>query len=269
MGKKFKLLICSLIVSIFVFIINHTINDIYIDVKDIKIHTDTEELKGLTIIQFTDTHYNGSKKDKLMSKVVERINSLNADLVIFNGDLIDFKYKGTDFKYLSNKLNDINAKYGKYAVYGNHDRNNGREVRYEKVLKESGFKLLKNQEEVINIGKSKVSLIGLDDYLLGDFENVLPSNGSEYSIALAHEPDMANELDKSKYDLQLSGHTHGGQVRLPFIGRISKVRGGIYYDKGMYTLSDKMSLYVSSGIGNSRLDIRFGNIPEIVSIELV
>lgn len=269
MKRLSKILVSLMFIGVGIILYSTSIEKQLLSIKNIKMSTESKDLKGIRIAYFTDTHYNGEKDNKIIDRLIEKINKLNTDIVIFTGDLVDSKYSGNNLEYLTSALSRIEARYGKYAVYGNHERNMGREVRYNKILKDSGFKLLVNEEKLIEVGDSKLSLIGLDDYLLGEYIDILPNNESDYSIVLSHEPDRANRLDSSKYDLQLSGHTHGGQVRLPFIGRLTTVKGGTFYDKGMYNISDRMSLFVSSGIGNSRLDIRAGNIPEIVIIELV
>lgn len=225
-------------------------------VKNKKISPNFE---GFKIVHFSDLHYGSTVKEKEMTKLVESINALKPDLVIFTGDLIEETYymSEKEQKELSKSLNNITAKIGKYYVDGNHDINKA----YELVMKDSGFINMNNKNDLIyNEGTTPIILVGLDDYLLKktdineafNYEN----ENNYYTILLVHEPDLADQIKDKNVDLMLSGHSHNGQVRLPFLGAIITIEGSKKYYDEKYIL-DNTELYISGGIGTSSAPFRF------------
>lgn len=225
--------------------------------------------RGIKGLYFSDFHYKGKLSEPYMKRLRAIVIREKPDFIMCLGDLIDYNY-GLECDRLPvvAGLRELYAPYGKYAVYGNHERNNGREDRYKDVLNRGAFRLLVNSEVVLNIRGHKIGLTGLDDGLLGDIECVPMVKACDYRIVMVHEPDVVDYLEGYPFQLQVSGHTHGGQVRLPLLGRLVSVRGGRHYDKGYYEIEENKGLYVSSGIGNSRLPIRVGNCPEVVVLEI-
>lgn len=229
----------------------------------------TEEYTGdvkekLTIVQFTDTHFKEEYPAEKAERIVNLINEQEPDIVVFSGDLMDNYAKYPQLEQeLPNYLKKITATYGKYAVYGNHDYGGGASRVYETIMEESGFIVLKNDvQELPEIG---VAIIGVDDFLFGKGD--LTSSDVDlqpYQMMILHEPDFLNQMKTDTIDLTLSGHTHGGQVYLPFLNMDFLPAGGQLYRKGLYEISDTSSLYVSSGIGTTYLTLRFQNPPEII-----
>ncbi len=232
-----------------------------------------DEMNGLTIGLFSDTHVsNYFPPDTMLKKVVERLQTEKPDLILFTGDLFDtmITYAG-DVEEVTELLSTLEAPYGKYAVYGNHDYQSGTYYRYRKILEDAGFRLLKNEVEVIE--ELNCNIIGLDESLLGYgtmkvAENV--TNGL-YNLVLSHEPDVILEAEKN-VDLQVSGHTHGGQCILPIVGALHLPRLGQTYTNGRYDVElgdgSEAIVYVTSGIGMSKLPFRFLVPPEIVILTL-
>ena len=228
---------------------------------------------GLKIVHFSDLHYTRIITKERVNDIVEEINLINPDIVVFTGDLVDTDKVLTedDKNFLIESLSNINSTYGKYAIYGNHDIANNSENIID-IYNKSDFNLLENEYDVIySKNNDKLFIGGLNSvsHELEDINKVMSyydtNDGSNtYNIILLHEPDYADNIINS-YDninLILAGHSHGGQVRLPIIGALYTPKNGHKYVKGYYNLNGT-SLYVTSGIGVSRYNFRLFNKPEI------
>lgn len=151
-------------------------------------------------------------------------------------------------------------------IYGNHDHGGyGTEILYE-TFEAANFTLLQNSASRIQREDASFVLAGIDDAMLGDpdiSQALEERTDSDFTILLAHEPDLADVVKNYPVDIQLSGHSHGGQVRLPFIGDLYTPAYAEKYVQGKYTISDKLTLYVNSGIGTTRLPYRFLCRPEL------
>ena len=226
---------------------------------------------NLKIVHFSDLHYlRVTNKDKL-KEVVDEINLINPDLVFFTGDLIDkdFKLKDKDKNNLITLLKDINSKYGKYAIIGNHDY-----IKDEELIKEiyaaSNFILLKNEYDIIyGNNNDKLFIGGTDTYSFdrADINKVMEYfNDNEdinYKIILSHEPDYIDDIVKeNNVNLVLSGHSHNGQINIPYIKKYFLPKGSRKYYNNYYKVNNT-DLYVSSGIGLSRINFRIFNKPSI------
>lgn len=227
----------------------------------------------LRIVHFTDVHIGKFFNINKLENLVKKINESDADLVLLTGDLIDkIKYYKDDGK-IDIILSKINAKIGKYAVYGNHDSYPGNRSTYAKILKNSGFKLLKNNNEKIEFKDKIVNLMGLDDFFQGKIdikETTSNISTNEFNILMLHEPDLIREFSEYPINLALSGHSHGGQVFIPLYGTILNTGLAESYDRNLYTVGNQnqTTLYVNSGIGSTGLPIRFCCIPNISIIEV-
>lgn len=227
------------------------------------------------IVFFTDTHFGKYYDDSHVEKIVKKINQSNADIVIFGGDLLDNYARDRediDFEYLRKELSNINAKSGKYAVWGNHDYGGGAVRIYEDFITSCGFTILKNESRILE--EYGIKVIGYDDYLMGWTDPALYNIESElYNIIVSHEPVISQFITNSSENFLLSGHTHGGQVTIPFLTTKLLPEGSGQFVKGFYTKEEintaaSLQMYVSSGIGMTRYPFRFLNMPEIVEINL-
>lgn len=241
----------------------------YINIKKDNIPL-TEKLK---VIQFTDVHFGKFLKIKDFNKIVNKINSLDADIVVFTGDLVDSMRYYNDNGELDKALSKINAKIGKFAVYGNHDSYPGNRHTYAKILDYAGFKLLKNENTKIKINNKTLNLMGLDDFFQGKYDvekTTFGIDSSEFNLLMLHEPDLAMKFLDYPIDLAIAGHSHGGQIYIPCYGTIVNTGLAESHDRGLYKLrKDKtFPLYVNSGIGCTGLPIRFCCIPNITVIEI-
>ena len=231
-----------------------------------------QENGDLKIIHITDTQigkFYGIDKLKL---VVEDINRLDADIVVFTGDLIDSSNKTPNSQEIIQELKKINANIGKYSIYGNHDYIGELPKYYEEIMKQSGFEMLVNQNERIHIKEDKyINIIGLDEKLHGKPNTDLKEydlSKEDFNLLLLHEPDIIDEIDAKSIDLALAGHSHGGQIRIPIKdGAIITPPYARKYTKGFYEINENR-LYVSSGLGSTKLPFRLFNIPEIVLFDI-
>lgn len=225
--------------------------------------------QSLKIIQFSDAHLGEDYTLKHLKRVVTNINENKADIIVFTGDLIDNNKAYKDTEELIKLLSSLEAKLAKVAVYGNHDHGANGTLRYKNVMEGSDFILLDNSSYKIDLGNNqKINIIGIDDLLLGspDIQKASQNiNKDNYNLFLSHAPDVADQLEKYPIDLQLSGHSHGGQVKIPFIGAPLTPPYAKKYIKGMYDIegNKRMKLYVNVGLGTSQLRYRFLNVPEI------
>ena len=201
--------------------------------------------QSITIVQFSDTHFDNFYDLPQAEKIVQSINDLNADIVVFTGDL--------------------------FAVWGNHDYGGGAEKIYEQVLEEGGFQLLCNEKVELNLpNDKKITIIGLDELLFGEPDySLLTGKYSNPTLLLVHEPDaVLNIAEEALPFLTLTGHSHGGQVRLPVIGSpIHTIYAKAYCYKD-YQLSSQSYLYVNTGLGTTTLPVRFNVKPAVTAFEI-
>lgn len=264
-----------LFVTIFITIYSALIEPSLLVVRKYSIENikNNQSNKTLKLVQITDTQIGSFYGMKKLSDMVDKVNLLNADIVVFTGDLIDSSTKKVDLKDISSNLKRIDANLAKFSIFGNHDYRNNRKKNYEEIMKKSGFKLLVNDEEKIYLDNKKViNIIGLDEILSGNpnfkiLENKDSKIANEFNLLLLHEPDLVDKIKINSVDLALSGHTHGGQIRIPFKGALATPPYGRKYTKGFYNIRGN-ELYVSSGLGSTKLPFRLFNVPEIIEFEI-
>jgi len=225
---------------------------------------------GIKVVHFSDVHYNRAIKLDKVNDIVEEINLINPDIVVFTGDLVDKDVDLTTSDYidLTGSLSKINAKYGKYAILGNHDYKHKDKV--IQVFNDSNFKYLENDYDVIynqNSEKIYIGGIGNVTYNLDNIDKTMEHLNSDsdinYRLMLVHEPDISdNIVDNYDVSLILGGHSHNGQVRLPVVGAIYTPNGSKNYYDEYYDLNGT-PLYISSGIGVSMINFRLFNRPSI------
>lgn len=230
-----------------------------------------KEFIGNKIVHFSDLHFASTIGEKELKDIVKKINDLKPDICVFTGDLIEREYKinTKERKIIVDELGKINAKLGKFAVIGNHDYEKND---FDQIMTEANFKVLNNTNELVfNKSNTPITIVGTTSLIKShqklDEAFAHQKDNDYFTIFLAHEPDTLQNARKFDIDLMLSGHSHGGQVRLPFIGAIITPLGSKVYYEEHYKV-DETDLYVSSGIGTSTLKIRFFNKPSINLIRL-
>ena len=225
------------------------------------------EGQPIKVVQFSDTHIGDFFTTEELQKVVDKINEQQADLVLFTGDLMDDAsvYQGS-IEEIGTVLSNIQSKFGNYAVFGNRDYGGGAERFYEELMESAGFHVLLNNHETITVNGTTLSLFGADDALIGYYDAKQTMKGIEegnFNLLLVHEPDLVDDFIDYPVDLVVAGHSHGGQVYIPFVGPLLTTTLAEKYVRGLYDINENLSLYVNTGIGNTRVPFRLFNVPQI------
>lgn len=225
----------------------------------------------LKLVQFSDTHIKPDFTAKNFEKVVDLINQQNPDIVVFTGDLYDHAQKYSDNQNIINLLQKIKANHLKLAVYGNHDyfnvrsKDQGKSLNYSEIMKQGGFRVLKQTSEIFEIKGKKIFVAGLEnDRSKTPKKFANPNNkNADYNILLCHQPFLYEPYKNYNYNLILCGHTHGGQINIPFISKILARENNSNFFAGLYDLGENKKLYTNIGIGTTRISARFRAVPEI------
>jgi uncharacterized protein len=238
-----------------------------------------EAWDGIRIAQMSDFHYDEHFSVVPIRKAIDIVNGLDADLVVLTGDFVTVplfkKYLGGSkraarfIEPCANLLAQVRARRGVLAILGNHDAGSDPH-RITEALQAKGITVLRNRSIPFEEDGHRLWLAGLDDVLerQSDLELTLrPVPKTEPVVLLAHEPDVANAVSHYPVDLQLSGHSHGGQVRLPLVGAPYLPPLGRKYPRGLHRIRG-LTLYTNIGIGTIRLPVRFYCPPEVTLITL-
>ena len=222
------------------------------------------EFDGFTIAFLSDTHYPSKFTRKRLAEAVRALNDLSPDLILLGGDyLTDLSYADELFIVIGSN----HTPYGTYAVLGNHDTRNADTLC--KAMQRNGISPLRDATDTINIGSARIFLCGVENHKTSDKQWIERHTADGFTIVAVHTPDYACDHSLGGNALQLSGHTHGGQIRLPFVGAVIAPGQGLFptYDTGLFA-EENTNMIISRGIGNSVLPFRFNNRPEVVLIEL-
>jgi predicted MPP superfamily phosphohydrolase len=230
---------------------------------------------GLRVAQISDIHMGGWMNRERFQRVVDLIGAQKPDVLLITGDfLLGYHFTEAAQQFLTD-LHDVLSPLAKsipsFAVLGNHDyRMNPKAVR--QMLSSSGVTDLTNTVVTLTREGQSLHLCGVDDVWFGDvrLEQVTAQlSDNSAAILLAHEPDFADRSAATgKFDLQISGHTHGGQIVLPFYGPPMLPHLGHKYPSGLYKVGS-MFQYTNRGVGMHSLAVRFNCPPEITIFELM
>lgn len=242
-----------------------------------------EAFARFRIIQISDLHYGPTNNSvSFFKKCIEKINRLQPDLIALTGDFL--QWDSGYLKSLAHLLGQLKAKTGVFAVLGNHDYGVCHKgypptdpIDHEEVIDEfekKGIRVLHNERFLIRKGKSILEVIGLGDFWTSHFlphkafRDLKKHPGVHYpSLLLCHNPDSIDHLKDFPFDLMLSGHVHGGQISLPWIGPLAVPVKNRHLRRGLHRIGQKW-LYANRGLGyifKGRLLSR----PEITCLELV
>lgn len=225
------------------------------------------EFDGFTIAQLSDFHVGPYVDAEYVRSAVTATNLLKPDLVVLTGDYVS--RSGSHARKCADELAKLVAPQGIAAVLGNHDHwTNALQVRT--ALQEAGIKVLDNASMVIERSRARIWVAGVDDVWvkMADLDRALSKVPTgESVILLAHEPDFADEAARHPVDLQLSGHSHGGQVRLPFLGAPVLPYLGVKYPIGLRRVG-AMQVYTNRGLGVISPPVRFCCRPEVTLLTL-
>ena len=264
-----------------------------------------QEFDGFRIVQVTDVHSirNQEQSDLLYNTVVNE----RPDAVVITGDLLDSTYYTEENKALKEGLSDkmagqdtvdfikrLTEHYYVYFVYGNHEMmllDDPENNVFKTKLESLGVTILNNKEEIITLGKESFRLIGLQDpatlykdkkyAFIGESNKermdsilhdlFLDKDENLFTICLSHRPEYFDLYQKYPIDVVFTGHAHGGIARLPFIGGVYAHAQGWFpkYSEGLHIDNDRLNMICGRGIGNSTINFRFMNPPEIVVTTLL
>lgn len=281
-GKKKKHILLKLFIVLLILIISICLYSKYYEVKSIKVkeyRVESNKLPlsfdGVKIVHFSDLNYGSTIFEDELENVVNKINELNPDIVVFTGNLIyeEYDYSKEDLNLIKEYLSKITSVVGKYAVSGLHDN---RINDYDIYLNNAGFNVLNNEYDLVYYkGYTPIYLTGLTSYLTTkiDLNNAFKYFDSKkeededlFKIVLVNESDAVDEIinKNNTVDLILSGNTLGGLIRIPFVskdGLLTQDGSSIY--KSDYIVKDNTNIYVNSGIGTNSLNMRLFNYPSI------
>lgn len=229
-----------------------------------------EQFDGFRIAQVSDFH--NADFWGVEDAVVNAVKESKPDIIAVTGDLVDSTYPNVEVSLsLVRRLSDIAPCY---YVTGNHEAWIGDEnfKRLTGSLSEYGVTILRDSTAVLEKNGAELLIAGIDDPVFSyGIDNIpeIAGNDERFTLLLSHRPECYDVYKVSGVQLVLSGHAHGGQFRLPFLGGLYAPHQGILpeYDCGIFQDGD-FALVVSRGIGNSVFPVRFNNQPEVVSVEL-
>ena len=237
-----------------------------------------ESFDGYRIAHVSDLHNAEMGKDN--EKLLAMLRNADPDMIAITGDLIDSR--NTDIEVALQFVQEAVKIAPCYYVTGNHEARVNEYGELKAGMEAAGVTVLEDERTDISLEGDTITLIGVNDpsyqtdYLFGDSETVMSSkltelhtDGDGFTILLSHRPELFETYTNHNIDLVLSGHAHGGQFRLPFIGGLVAPNQGLFpkYDAGLYT-EENTNMLVSRGIGNSILPFRINNRPEVILIEL-
>lgn len=254
---------------------NNGITTTQIDYSNSKI---PDEFNGYTIVQISDLH--NKEFGKNQERLLQKVRMISPDIIVVTGDLIDRRKYNLDTAIIfitgAMKIAPV------YYVSGNHEAWSGDYKNISHRLLSCGVQILDDNKVKLIKGKAKIEMLGLSDpdFLTSDYmdgtnsfklkEQLMRlSDDSGFQILLSHRPELIDLYANENIDLIFSGHAHGGQISIPFIGGLVSPDQGLFpkYTSGAYT-QNQSTLFVSRGLGNSVIPVRIFNRPEIVAVTL-
>lgn len=274
-NRVLKILILIFIITIFLFWQNNDIVVTEFEYKNSKIPL---EFENFSILQVSDLH--NKRFGKNQHKLIKEIEKSKADIIVITGDLVDRR------KYNLEKAIEFIREAVKYApvyyVSGNHEAWSGKYDEVKQALLEEGVIVLENESQLIVKNGNSIQICGVKDpafltsgYIDGTDTSELESNlkswsnDSVFKILLSHRPELFDIYKVYNMDMVFSGHAHGGQFRIPFLGGLIAPNQGFFpkYSSGLYE-DENTTMFVSRGLGNSIIPIRLGNRPQLIKVIL-
>lgn len=237
---------------------------------DIELNNLGWNFNNFKILNLTDIHLGQWINPEYLDELIDYVNTLNYDLITLTGDYFSYNLNDYD-KYLENSFKKLEAPAGKFGVLGNHDHwMDANRVR--EIFKNSNIIDLSNDVVTLKRGEDSLNICGVDSCTVcaDNLDRVIAKMAKDTpSILLAHEPDFANQSSQTGlFDLQISGHSHGGQFIIPAF-ETTPFRGpnSTKYPVGLYKVGDMLQ-YTSKGLGTNSFRIRINCKPEITIITL-
>jgi predicted MPP superfamily phosphohydrolase len=266
--KKITAIAVIALVGLIVFLGNLNKRDITIKTLNLTLPKGNGKLNELNVVMASDLHLSPIDGERLLSKIIDKINLTKPDIILFAGDIVDDKAEILKDRGIGESFKRLNAKYGIYSITGNHEYINDVEPSV-KFMEQYGMKVIRDSYELID---SSFYLVGREDVAMRQFtgkerkslEQIISSINSDYpKILLDHTPIRLEQAEKNGIDLQLSGHTHHGQI---WPGNI--ITNMIYVISWGYLEKGNTKYYVSSGAGTWGPPVRTGSKSEIVNIKI-
>lgn len=261
--------------SVWVYWGNTSIQTTQINISSKKIPSSFD---GFTIVHISDLH--NAEFGNNQSRLLNAVKNASPDLIAITGDLIDSRRtdvaKAMEFISGAVKIAPV------YYVTGNHESRTSEYAKLKEQMTKAGVVILNDEGTKIKRGKASIHLLGLNDPDFTETDDAYESAAminaklkdmlsvsNEYTILLSHRPELFDVYAANNIDLVLSGHAHGGQFRLPFIGGLVAPNQGLFpkYSEGVYE-KNQTKMIVSRGLGNSIIPVRINNRPELVVITL-
>ena len=276
-SKKFKIFVLCLFCVAIVFLGYNIIQNQHFEVNKITIKCETlpEDFQGYKIVQVSDLHNTefGENNSALLSAIKEQ----SPDIIVVTGDIVDSRR--TNVQIARDFVNDASKVAPVYYVTGNHEARVKVEDEIDNVELNENVIVLHNKDVLIEKGESVIQLIGVDD---PDYKAVKDSteymnkrlnkycNNEYFKILLSHRPELFEVYVENEMNVIFSGHAHGGQFRLPFIGGVIAPHQGLLptYDAGLFYATNDATMVISRGLGNSIIPLRINNPPELVVVTL-
>lgn len=259
------------LIIIFALIAGSLFYAIYISPEKLTIKYETissqkipESLDNVTIGYFSDIYYLEFMNEKRLTKMIEKMNDANVDVLLFGGDLFanaqDSKIDANVINKLTEQFSKMEAPLGKFFVLGEQDCiTNDTRTLVSSIFYNAGFEDLSNKNTKIhNEENESITLIGLDNTINGsvDIQSAFNSTSAEsFNVLFTHTPDVISTLTTDIINLAVAGHSFGGQIRLPLVGSFTTTPGAEKYSYGTYNYN-KTTLAISNGLGTHKSDMR-------------
>ena len=282
LSKKALISVCTLIAVLLVLIIWTIWGNTALMVSTVTVSSNRipTAFNGFLIAQVSDLH--NAVFGENNAELLQILSECKPNIIVVTGDLVDAEH--TDIDVALDFAKEAAQIAGTYYVTGNHEGSLSQYDELKTGLESMGVGVREDTSMQLEYNGEKVTLIGLSDpsfTLKGNMLGEVPAmvdtklrgligDKDDYTILLSHRPELFETYVNCGVDLVLSGHAHGGQFRLPFIGGLVAPNQGLFpkYDAGLYTKGDT-NMIVCRGLGNSIIPIRFNNRPEIVLLELI
>jgi predicted MPP superfamily phosphohydrolase len=221
-----------------------------------------QEFDGLTLLQLSDLHFAPCFQRRFFELVAEEVAGWDSDLVLFTGDLIDHD---STREWIVPVLSRLAGRLGTFAILGNHDVEHD-PLALLSTLGEAGFTDLEGKWATISHNGNRIALAGTSSPW-GERPSLADCPQADYKLLLSHAPDLYYWAERAGFDFMLSGHNHGGQIRLPLIGPVfMPSRYSRRFDRGFFRRNG-LTLHVSQGVAGKH-PVRYGCVPEIARLVL-
>lgn len=243
---------------------------------DVRLSRLPEEFHGFRIAQISDVHFGPYLGKPALERAVQLAQSFRPDLLVLTGDFVSHPFgepNGTRGAHYAEPCADVLAAFTGLpvlAILGNHDHWNDADI-VAGALHDRGIKVLRNSAVPLERGQQRIWIAGIDDALVRAADLVKTLRDvprSETTVLLAHEPDFADYAAHFPVDLQLSGHSHGGQVRVPGIGALILPRMAEKYPQGLNRVG-ALQVYTNRGLGVINPPVRLNCPPEVTFVTLI